>query len=462
MTALQALFTRIGKAVDVPTNIVLYTRDLRVADHPALAAAAGDAAVPLFVLDPQVLAVSARNRISYLAQALQALDRELRRRGAGLVLRRGDTVTTTIRLAAAVGAEHIHLSDDVSSFAAQRLSRLRAEARPLGIAVHAHPGVTVVPAGELRPSGGADHYKVFTPYWKAWEAMPWRDPAITPDRLRLPEGLDPGGAALPDPESEGTGQLSPDRQRGGVHAAEERQASWLEHGIGTYADRHDDLAAGGTSRLSADLRFGCLSPLLLAQRARQAEGGDPFARQLAWRDFHHQVAHAFPELPRRNYRRPPGTADWRWDEEDAFQAWCAGETGVPIVDAGMRQLLREGFMHNRARMITAAFLLRQLNVHWKRGADHFHALLTDGDIANNYGNWQWTAGTGNDTRPNRPFNPLRQARRFDPAGEYVRRYVPELAEFGHREGLRPGAVHEPWRTGQEAANGYPPPLVAMD
>lgn len=402
------------------TAVVLFTRDLRVADHPALATAAAtaDQVVPLFVLDPWILAISARNRISYLADALEALDVELRRRGAGLVLRRGDTVTEAMQIATIVDATHIHLADDVSVFATERLRRLQAQAAPQNITVQEHPGVTVVPPGEIRPSGGGDHYRVFTPYWKAWQAVASREPAEPPARLCLPEGLHPGGEAFPEATTQGIGPLSPHRQRGGLHAAEDRRQEWLADAITAYAQYHDDLPGDHTSRLSADLHFGCLSPLLLARAVDRGEGGAAFVRQLAWRDFHHQVARAFPELPRRDYRprqRPSG--GWGHDDEEAFQAWCAGQTGVPIVDAGMRQLLREGFMHNRARMITAAFLIRHLGVHWKRGAEHFNALLTDGDIANNYGNWQWTAGTGNDTRPNRPFNPLRQARRFDPQGE---------------------------------------------
>jgi deoxyribodipyrimidine photo-lyase len=191
-----------------------------------------------------------------------------------------------------------------------------------------------------------------------------------------------------------------------------------------------------TSRLSAYLRFGYVSPLAVALGARDRPGGEEFCRQLAWRDFFHQVTAAFPDLARKNYRPGPKSPAWP-EDQDALTAWQAGRTGIPIVDAGMRQLADEGFMHNRARMITASFLTRNLGLDWRHGYRHFGQLLADGDVANNAGNWQWVAGTGNNTRPNRVMNPLRQAQRFDPAGDYVRHYVPELAA------LPPARIHTP-------------------
>jgi len=183
------------------------------------------------------------------------------------------------------------------------------------------------------------------------------------------------------------------------------------------------------------------------------QGGEEFVRQLSWRDFHHQVTHAFPAMSRDDYRRP---RQWRHDEV-ALDAWKRGLTGVPIVDAGMRQLAREGWMHNRARLLVASFLTRRLAVDWRAGARHFLDLLADGDVANNSGNWQWVAGTGNDTRPNRVFNPIRQAHRFDPEGDYVRRYVPEL------ESVEGGAVHEPWKLEPLLRRRltYPDPIVSL-
>ncbi|GAA3764879.1 cryptochrome/photolyase family protein [Salinactinospora qingdaonensis] len=431
-------------------TVVLFTRDLRVHDHPALheAVRRGDLVVPLFVLDPTILRRSARNRIAYLVEALTDLREALRSRGGDLFVRYGDTVTETMRVAEITGAGAIHLSYDVGRMAQRRQRHLRRAAEGSRLAVTTFPGVTVVPPLEVTPAGG-DHYRVFTPYWRAWEAHTWRRRLPAPQRLHVPNDLP--SERLPDAtlRDQGRGPLSPERQRGGESPARQRLRTWLDSGIAGYAEGSDMLAADATSRLSADLRFGCLSPLELAREARGRPGADAFVRQLAWRDFHHQVTAAFPGIARQDYR----SRDTTWvSDTEGLALWRAGQTGVPIVDAGMRQLLREGFMHNRARLITASFLTRTMGVHWTCGGDHFHEVLCDGDIADNYGNWQWVAGTGNDTRPNRRFNPLRQAQRFDPEGEYVRRYVPELA------GLDAAEAHWPWRSSRRPAE-YPLPIL---
>ncbi len=219
----------------------------------------------------------------------------------------------------------------------------------------------------------------------------------------------------------GSSSPAPRIQEGGETAARRRLERWLRGPLAGYEDGHDDLPAEATSRLSADLHLGCLSPAAVLARVEGKPGGEEFSRQLCWRDFHHQVLAAFPELPRRDYR-PRGRRRWRRDAA-AARAWREGRTGVPIVDAGMRQLECEGFMHNRARLIVASYLTKTLGLDWRIGARHFEELLIDADVANNSGNWQWVAGTGNDTRPNRVLNPERQARRFDPDGAYVRRHL---------------------------------------
>jgi len=428
------------------TAIVLFTRDLRVHDNPALELAVRSAehVVPLFVLH-EGLRFAVPNRARFLHQSLADLRQSLRQRGGDLVLRRGDPVEETLRLAAEVDADGLVLARDVSAYAARRWQRLERECGERRIALRAVDSVTVVPPGAVTPAGG-DHFKVFTPYWRAWTDHRWRTGVAAPDTVRLPEAVNVG--RLPGPGDRPTSAGLPD---GGESAARRRMDRWLGTGLAAYADRHDDLPGDATSRLSADLHFGCLSPLELAVRAGKAggEGGDAYVRQLCWRDFHAQVAAAFPDLPNRDYR--PRRAGWREDPH-ALEAWKNGRTGFPIVDAGMRQLAAEGFMHNRARLLVASFLAKQLNIHWTEGARHFFELLVDGDIANNAGNWQWVAGTGNDTRPNRQFNLLRQAQRFDPDGEYVRRYVPELAAV---EG---GAVHAPWKL-ERRPRGYPAPLI---
>ncbi|WP_304452189.1 deoxyribodipyrimidine photo-lyase [Nocardiopsis sp. YSL2] len=427
------------------TVIVLFTQDLRVHDHPALTAAlaGGGTVLPLFVIDDRLVDRAARNRNAYLAEALADLRWSLRSRGSDLLLRRGDTSEEVLRAARDHGADTVHVSAGVSRHADLRVRRLRGT----GLTVREFPGLTVVPPGEVVPQGG-DHYKVFTPYWRAWEASAWRAVERAPGAI--PPHGDPAPGELPRSWGErGRGGLAADRVAGGEDAARARLRSWVERGQAEYPDRRDDLAGAATSHLSADLRFGCLSPLEVALAGRERPGHGEFVRQLAWRDFHHQVTAAFPDITRRDYR--DRGRQWRHDP-DAVAAWRQGRTGVPIVDAGMRQLLREGFMHNRTRMITAAFLTRTLRVHWREGAAHFEDHLVDGDVADNHGNWQWVAGTGNDTRPNRAFNPLRQARRFDPSGDYVRRYVPELV------GLPGTRVHTPWREERPPA-GYPAPIA---
>jgi deoxyribodipyrimidine photo-lyase len=430
------------------TAIVLFTRDLRVHDHPALAAAGANAeqVVPLFVLDPQLLAKSP-NRARFLHQALADLRESLRARGGDLVVRHGDPVAETIRLAGEVAADGIALTADVSRYARRREERLTAEAERHRLSVRLFPGVAVVDPGGVRPGGSGDHYKVFSPYYRAWESARWRDEVATPRTITLPPGVDAG--KLPDPPD---GE-SPDAAPGGETEGRRRLTTWLKH-IGSYADRHDDLPVDGTSRLSPYLRFGCVSPLTVANAAGKLEGEGPaaFVRQLGWRDFYYQVTQAFPTLSTEAYRAA-GDTDWRSDT-DALQHWQAGLTGVPVVDAGMRQLQAEGWMHNRARMITASFLTKHLGLDWRDGVQWFFRWLLDGDVANNSGNWQWVAGTGNDTKPYRRFNPIRQALRFDPDGTYVRRYVPELASIAG------GAVHQPWRLPASVNSRleYPPPL----
>ncbi len=345
-------------------------------------------------------------------------------------------------------AEALYMSADVSGYAHGRKRRLAQACAAHGVGFRAFPGTTVVPPGEITPAG-ADHYRVFTPYLRRWHAAERRPLARVPGRLDFPEGLDAG--RIPDVEELVHGAISPNLPIGGAAEGRRRASRWLDEGLAHYAARRDDLAGDDSSRLSPWLHFGCLSALELATEASSRDGGDAFVRQLCWRDFHHQVHNATPGLPREDYR---GHGDrWRSDDAD-LQAWKDGCTGYPVVDAGMRQLLSEGWMHNRARLISASFLVKDLYLDWRLGAQHFWDLLVDGDMANNSGNWQWVAGTGNDTRPNRVFNPLRQAERFDPTGDYVRRYVPELA------GIEGPGVHRPWDLGLErSTNDYPEPIV---
>ncbi|WP_378755169.1 cryptochrome/photolyase family protein [Microbispora bryophytorum] len=424
-----------GEEVRVETVVVLFNRDLRIRDHPALSEACAVArhVVPLFVFDP---AIGARHRRDFLRASLHDLRSSLRALGGDLVVRHGDPVAHAVRVAAQAGASAIWASEDVSPLARRRERRLAAECRAHRLEFRLFPGVTVVPPGALRPGGGS-HYRVFSPYWRAWSATARRPVLGAPHRLCLPPGIDPG--VLPEASPEPYGIV-----RGGESEARRRLERWVGDSLACYAETRDRMA-GRTSMLSAYLHFGCLSPLEVVQRARERPGGEEYIRQLCWRDFHYQVVNAFPEMGRRDYR--PRNVEWRRDEE-AEAAWREGLTGVPIVDAGMRQLLAEGWMHNRVRLVTGSYLTKRLGIDWRAGLEHFAEWLLDGDMPNNCGNWQWVAGTGNDTRPYRTLNPLRQAKKFDPEGEYVRRYVPELAS------LPGGLVHEPWKV-CGGVPGYP-------
>jgi deoxyribodipyrimidine photo-lyase len=437
----------------VPTAVVLFTRDLRIHDNPVLAAACAEAeqVVPLFVLDPAIghPPFAGPHRASFLAACLADLDGSLRDRGGHLVVRAGDPVEQACRIAGQVDADRVHLARDVSRYASARERRLRAALATQRRELAVHDGVhTIVPPGELTPAG-ADHFAVFTPYFRRWTGVARRRPAPAPAVISVP-ALDPG--RLP-PAGAGVAGTP-----GGESAGRRRMMRGLTDELPNYQQRQDLLAADGTSRLSPYLHLGCLSELELATRAAgdpRSPRGEAFIRQLAWRDFHHQVLAARPDAAHADYR--PRGDTWR-EDPDELTAWREGLTGYPIVDAGLRQLLAEGWMHNRARLITASFLTKTLYHDWRAGAAHFYRLLLDGDIADNALNWQWVAGTGTDTRPNRVLNPLRQAERFDPGGDYVRRWLPELAH------LPAPAVHRPWRLpeSQWRRLDYPDPIVDLD
>ena len=415
--------------------VVLFTRDLRIHDHAALdeAARTHDRVVPLFVLDDQILhSLRSPNRVRFLLESLADLRESLLGLGADLVLRRGDPVGETVRLALSTAATTVFVSADASRYSCEREERLARESARQRIELRVLDALAVVGPGALTPVG-SDHYRVFTPYWRRWRATPPPPPIGPPPRLRLPNGLEPG--KLPALHALASGTASSTLPHGGEREGRRRLRHWLREGLSRYEEQGEALAADATSRLSAYLHFGCLSPRELAFHSR-GYGAEGFLRQLCWRDFFLQLLAANPETEREDLRHRSD----RWSrDDDTFARWREGLTGYPIVDAGMRQLAREGWLPNRARLIVASFLTKTLYLDWRLGVRAFSELLVDGDVASNVGNWQWIAGTGADTRPNRVLNPLTQARRFDPDGDYVRRYVPEL---GRLEG--PG-VHEPWK-----------------
>ncbi|GAA3245048.1 deoxyribodipyrimidine photo-lyase [Streptomyces thermocoprophilus] len=419
--------------------------------------------VPLFVRDPAVdrAGFAAPNRLAFLADCLRDLDAGLRERGGRLVVRHGDTVEEVCRVAAETDAAEVHLAAEVSAFGQRRERRLRGALEAQGRALHVHDAVTTaVPPGAVTPASSG-HFAVFTPYFRRWSQQTLRGPLAAPRAVPVPDGP----ASEPLPSREKLSGVAPALAPGGEGEGRRRLAGWLRTGVTAYADRHDDLAGDGTSRLSPHLHFGTLSPVEIVHRARRrgGPGAEAFVRQLAWRDFHRQVLFARPAAAHADYR----SRDDRWRSgraaaEDA-EAWRQGRTGHPVVDAAMRQLLHEGWMHNRGRLLVASFLTKTLYIDWRVGAEHFLRHLVDGDLANNQLNWQWVAGTGTDTRPNRVLSPVAQGRRLDPDGAYVRRWLPELADALDAAGVTGAAVHEPWKLPESVRerSGYPAPVVGL-
>ncbi|WP_327267567.1 DNA photolyase family protein [Streptomyces sp. NBC_01218] len=442
-------------------SVVLFTADLRLHDQPPLraAAAASEEIVPLFVVDRRIEEAGFRvpNRWAFLADCLRDLDTGLRERGGRLVIRTGDVAGEVCRVAAETGAFDVHMSAGVSAYAHAREERLRTELESQGRRLHVHDAVvTAVAPGTVRPAASAaNHFAVFTPYFRRWSQERLRDPLPPPRAVRVPDAAHSGELPV---RAEVSG-VSPGLAEGGENAGRALFAAWRRSGLGSYDDQHDDLAGDATSRLSPHLHFGTVSPVELIERSREAggTGAEAFVRQLCWREFHYQVLAARPSASHADYRSRDD--DWRDGEEarDDIEAWRQGRTGYPVVDAAMRQLRHEGWMHNRGRLLTASFLAKTLYVDWRIGARHFLDLLVDGDIANNQLNWQWVAGTGTDSRPNRVLNPVLQSHRYDPDGAYVRRWVPELA------GIEGAAVHEPWRLPEpdRVALDYPAPVIHL-
>ncbi|GAA6526005.1 deoxyribodipyrimidine photo-lyase [Intrasporangium sp. DVR] len=436
-------------------SVLWFRRDLRLSDHPALLAAldAGASVLPVFVLDPRLLTAH-RPRSRRLVASVRALAESLEGR---LVVRTGDPVEVVPALAREVGAGTVHVTRETTPFGRRRdaavEAALGAEGRRLvatGTPYAAGPGLLVTQAGAP--------YRVFTPFARAWRDRGSPPPAVPPLRIPWFDG-DVDGVALPAVAGVSSVGLA------GEVSARQRWLDFLADGrLAGYGHDRDRPDLDVTSRMSIPLKYGEIHPrTLLADIASHPDGrttgAGTFVTELAWREFYADVLWHRPESAWQDLRpelsRMPYDSDPETDR--LVDAWRQGRTGYPIVDAGMRQLLGEGWMHNRLRMITASFLTKDLHVRWPVGARHFLDHLLDGDIASNSHGWQWVAGTGTDAAPYfRVLNPVRQAHRFDPDGEYVRRWVPELR---HLEGP---AVHEPWDRPNGYDHGYPRRVVDHD
>ena len=426
-------------------SVMWFRRDLRLADSPALNAAAEDGAVlPLFVLDPALARPSGPSRLAYLAGSLRSLDGSLRERGGALAVVEGDPVEQVVRAARSVGADRVHVAADFGPYGAIRDAAVERALAEHGIDLVRTGSPYAVAPGRLS-TGAGQPYRVFTPYFRAWAEHGWRrpvDPPAAADWLALestreiPEPLVPDGLTLPE---------------AGEAAAHRRWAEFLDR-VGDYDTDRDRPGVEGTSRMSVHLKWGEVHPrTLLADLAPlRSTGAATYRKELAWREFYADVLAARPETA-RDYLKSD-FARMRYDEPGAqLTAWQEGRTGFPVVDAGMRQLRATGWMHNRVRMIVASFLVKDLHLEWQHGARHFLHWLVDGDLASNQHGWQWTAGCGTDAAPYfRVFNPTSQGRKFDPPAAYVRRWVPELGDVAD--------PHDPSPDDRDRV-GYPPPIV---
>jgi len=431
-----------------------FRRDLRLDDNPAWASATASSflVVPVYVLDTRLLERAGAPRRRYLLAALRALDAELADRvGGRLLVRTGDPTRVVPELAAAHGASTVHWNDDVTPFAAARDDAVRASLGAVSVGVVTTAGCVVHAPGRVL-TAKRTLSRVFTPFYRSWLSTPW-DPWPEPGSAVVTAEL---GESVPSPDA-------PPPVPVGSEAALGRLEAFLER-VDRYDDERDRPDLDSTSHLGADLRFGTLSVRTAALAVGESTPGRAaFVRQLAWRDWYAHLLAASPDLPRRALRSRYDAIAWR-DDPGAFEAWSVGRTGVPFVDAGMRQLHATGWMHNRVRMVAASFLVKNLLIDWRVGERHFRHHLVDGDVAQNVGNWQWVAGTGPDSSPyNRVFNPVLQGRRFDPAGAYVRRWVPELAS------LPTQVIHAPWEAapldlaaaGVVLGHDYPAPVVDL-
>ncbi|MFD9963132.1 cryptochrome/photolyase family protein [Amycolatopsis sp. NPDC058986] len=424
--------------------VLWFRRDLRLGDHAALLTAAehSDRVLALYVLDKALIRPSGAPRMAFLLGCLRALDEQL---GGRLMVVEGDPAVEVVKAARAIGASAVHVSADTAPYGRRRDTEVTKALAEQGIDwVETGSPYAVTPGRVSKPDG--DPYRVFTPFRRAWGRHGWPRPADTGPSLV--DWIKPGrSTSLPKTPSLGEMTLPEPGEEAALRLWEE----FLAGGVETYHEDRDRPDLPGTTRLSPYLRWGCVHPrTLLADLAGDdRQGAASLRSELCWREFHADVLWHRPETARWNYDRrfdamPCDTGN------AAFEQWCEGRTGYPIVDAGMRQLLAEGWMHNRVRMVVASFLVKDLHLPWRWGARHFMRHLVDGDLASNQLNWQWVAGCGTDAAPYfRIFNPITQGEKFDPSGDYVRRYVPELRDV-------PGkAVHKL----RDRPEDYPEPMV---
>ncbi|AOS65798.1 cryptochrome/photolyase family protein [Actinoalloteichus hymeniacidonis] len=443
-------------------NIVWFRRDLRCGDHPAIEEAAKSArrTLALFVLDDRLLKPAGTPRRTFLARCLRALADQLH---GHLLIVSGDPTEVVPEVAEKIGAKTVHITADGAPYGRRRDEAVRRRLDEQGVDLVETGTPYVIPPGRVRKPDGTE-YRVFTAFYRAWTELDKPGPA--PSERDAPKWVEPAKLRIDATKTVDLAELDteldteddgPQLPEAGERAALGRWKEFRAGPLADYASDRDRPALDGTSRLSAYLHWGCVHPrtLLADLHRKRGDGAAAFRRELAWREFLADVLWHRPESARRNLDRRFDDIEYDLgaDAWKRFDRWRAGTTGFPFVDAGMRQLAAEAWLHNRARLVVASFLIKDLHLPWWWGARHFMQSLVDGDLASNQHNWQWVAGSGTDAAPYfRVFNPVTQGRRFDPDGQYVRRHVAELRSVSGR------AVHEPWKLDSMPA-GYPEPMV---
>ena len=419
-------------------SILWFRRDLRINDHPALLAALAesDEIIPVFILDPTLIKTAGSKRLAYLGQSLHHLDDSLNKSLQVLV---GDQITVLKDLQKKYNAQSVHISAEYEPYGAKRDEGVEKAGIKL---IRTGSPYAVAPGRVLKPSDQSP-YRVYTPFYRGWCAHGWRKPADKPKVINAVKA-EASDRNFPDWKlPEGT-NITP----AGEVAAIERFKYFQKNGLDEYDVTRNLAGIDGTSKMSAHLKWGEIHPRTLLAPLGESKAHDVYRKEIAWREFYADVLFNNPTTETDYYA--PQFAKMRYDKPgEKFKAWCEGKTGYPFVDAAMRQLINEGWMHNRTRMVVASFLVKDLHLEWQLGERFFREHLIDYDVASNAHGWQWTAGTGTDASPYyRVFNPIEQGKRFDENGDYIRKYVPELAHLSANE------IHEPWLYLDGYSKGY--------
>jgi deoxyribodipyrimidine photo-lyase len=424
-------------------SILWFRRDLRIGDNPALnaALAAADEIVPVFILEPKLMKEMGEKRAAYLSDSLRSLDESL---GGDLNVIAGEPIKVLTELKDKYQANSIHISAEYEPTGATR----DAAIEKAGIELTRTGSPYAVAPGRVRKPSDDTPYKVYTPFYRAWLTHGWRAPAVTPKQIPTVK-VDPANKNIPDTKWP-AGVV---KSEAGEAAAIARFKVFKKSALFGYDENRNFAAIDGTSKMSAHLSFGEIHPRTLLAELGESKGEIVYQKEIAWREFYADVLFHNKDTETDYYA--PQFANMRYDKPGAqFKAWCEGKTGYPFVDAAMRQLLKEGWMHNRTRMVVASFLVKDLHLEWQLGERYFKEHLIDYDVASNAHGWQWTAGCGTDASPYyRVFNPIEQGKRFDEQGDYVRRYIPELS------GLSGVTAQEPWNESDGYKNNYPKRIV---